>query len=50
MIWSSDFDKIKFEIQNLLKNVISKRMRLFVKKQQRYNFLKLFFCLFLWEL
>jgi len=32
MIQSSDFDKIKFEIQNELKKVISKRRRLYVKK------------------
>jgi len=34
---SSDFDKIKCEIQNLLKNVISKRRRLYVKKHRSYN-------------
>jgi len=34
---SSDFDKIKFEIQNQLKNVISKRRRLYVKKHKKYS-------------
>jgi len=32
MIQSSDFYKIKFEIENVLRNVISKRRRLYVNK------------------
>jgi len=39
---SSDFDKIKFEIQNSFKNVISKRRRIYVKKPKIYIF-KIFF-------
>jgi len=34
MIKSSDFDIHKFNIQNLLKNVISKRRRLYVKNTE----------------
>jgi len=36
MIQSSDFDKIKFEIQNLLKNVISKRIYNLMLKNNKH--------------
>jgi len=37
-IWySADFDKIKLEIQNYFQNVISKRVRLYVKMRNMLN-------------